>query len=230
MFFLMQKNKKSLNTNNAITSYDTLALQKLSVIFSNYIPWTPSAIRPGAIVKILNDILIHKRRNIIEFGGGISTLYIAYMLKKTGGHLYTVEHDESWITVVNDMLIKENIDDVVTFVHAPMTKSTYSLNNLDWHNENSLEILPDKDKFDLVLVDGPLAYTKKLMFSRYPAIPFLMAKNIIAENSTIILDDINRTGEQTIIKKWEHEFGFKFTNLEKEAGIAISQNGDHYNI
>ena len=230
MFFLRRKIEKSLTTKDVLTTYDVLALQKLTGIIDNYIPWTGSAIRPGAILKILNDIIINKRKNIIEFGGGISTLYIAYMLKKNGGHLYTVEHDENWIAIVRDMLKKENIDDAVTFIHAPMKKSTYSLNDLDWYSESSLDILSDNDKFDLVLIDGPLAYTKKLMLSRYPAVPFLMKKNKIAENATIILDDIHRNGEKTIVKKWEREFGFKFVNLEKEAGIAIRLSSDAYTI
>lgn len=230
MFFLKRKIKEVLATKDTLTSYDILALQQLSGIISNYIPWTSSSIRPSAIVKVVNDILINKRKNIIEFGGGISTLYIAYILKKHGGHLYTVEHDENWIAIVKDILKKENIDDVVTFIHAPMKKSTYSLNNLDWYSEDSLDILSNNDKFDLVLIDGPLAYTESLMLSRYPAVPYLMNKNIISENSTIILDDINRDGEQAIVKKWEQEYGFEFVSSYANGGIAISQTGDFYNI
>jgi len=229
MFFLRREIKKILNQ-DSLVNYDSLSLQQLSGILNNYIPWTSSSIRPGAIVKIINDILINNRRNIIEFGGGMSTLYIAYMLKKNGGHLYTIDHDDNWIELVKEMLKKENLEDVVTFVHAPMEKSKHSIDNLDWYSENSMNTMLGDEQFDLVLVDGPLAYTKDLELSRYPAIPYLMDKNKISESSTIICDDINRNGEQAIVKKWEVEYKLKFKLLFKDGGIAISQTGTFYNI
>lgn len=230
MFFLKNKIRSILTTKNIRTTYDIFALQKLAGIVKNYIPWTSSSIRPSAIVKVINDIFLNKRENIIEFGGGMSTFYIAYALKKNYGHLYTVEHDKNWIVIMKDILKKEHIEDVVTFIHAPLGNSTYSLNALNWYSENALDALSNCNKFDLVLVDGPFAHTKKLSLSRYPAIPFLMKKDKISRNSTIILDDIYRNGEQTIVKKWGKEYGLKFTNLHEDGGIAISNNGNFYNI
>lgn len=224
------KIKKILASENSKKLCDSMALQKLVTLSNSYIPWTSSSIRPSAIVKILNDILINKRKYIIEFGSGISTLYIAKLLKNNGGYLYSVEHDKNWILVVKDILKKEGVEDVVVFAHAPMGKSTYSLNDLEWYDKKSLDVLSTSKKFDLILIDGPMAYTEKLMLSRYPAVPFLMEKDKISKNSTIILDDINRSGEEAIVKKWEQEYGFKFTRLYNDAGIAIAVNGNSYNI
>ena len=229
---IVEKIKEILFNENKAIDYDIFALQKLYNLSKIYIPWTSSSLRPSAVVKILNDIVINKRRKIIEFGSGISTLYIAYILKNNGGHIYTVDHDINWIKIVKKLLEENDIlENIVTFVHSPLKKSSLSLNNLNWYNKEILDAsLPVNDKFDLVIIDGPPAYTKKIWLSRYPAIPFLMKRNKIAKNSTIILDDINRKGEQNIVRKWENEYGFKFINLYKDCGIAIAQNGDSYNI
>lgn len=222
---------KIINILSTKSTYDIFAMQKLNGLLNDYIPWTSSSIRPSAIVKVINDILINKRKNIIEFGSGVSTLYIAKILNKNGGHLYSVEHDENWITIIKQMLKKENIDETVTFIHAPMRKSTLSLNNLDWYNEDNLNnVLCNCNKFDLILIDGPLAYNKDHMLSRYPAIPFLINIDKIAKESTIILDDIERDGEQIIIKKWEKIYNYNFVKSYVDGGIAISQNGNFYNI
>ena len=114
---------------------DTIAIQKLVTLSDGYIPWTASSIRPSAIVKILNDITINERKNIIEFGSGVSTVFIAKTIRNSGGHLYTVDHDGSWIKVVKKMLKKENLGDVVSFIHAPMNASIFSLNKSDWYDE-----------------------------------------------------------------------------------------------
>lgn len=209
---------------------DTIAIQKLVTLSDGYIPWTASSIRPSAIVKILNDITINERKNIIEFGSGVSTVFIAKTIRNSGGHLYTVDHDGSWIKVVKKMLKKENLGDVVSFIHAPMNASIFSLNKSDWYDEKKLRALSEYDPFDLIIVYGPLAYTKELRLSRYPALPFLMSIQKVHKNATVILDDIDRRGEQEIISLWEKGFGFRFSLLFKDGGIAVSQNGGRYNI
>jgi len=228
--YLKNKIKSILATERSKALSDVTALQKLTALSNSYIPWTSSSVRPSAIVKILNDILINNRKNIIEFGAGVSTLYIAKILKENGGHLQTVEHDSEWIEIVKEMLRKNGTDDMVSFVHAPMNKCRLSLDGLAWYDEGALNSIMGDVQFDLVFIDGPLAYTKELRLSRYPALPFLMNLNKVKENVTIILDDINRSGEQEIIDLWEINFGFKFVKLFDEAGVAISQNGKFYNI
>jgi predicted O-methyltransferase YrrM len=56
-------------------------------------PWPGSAIAPSALRTILNEIEINSRNIIVEFGCGISTLYIAKVLKNTEGHITTIEND-----------------------------------------------------------------------------------------------------------------------------------------
>jgi predicted O-methyltransferase YrrM len=47
---------------------------------------------------ILNDIVIHQRKNIVELGAGISTAYIAALLRKNkiDANFTTIEENEQW--------------------------------------------------------------------------------------------------------------------------------------
>src|SRR4051812_25558744 len=46
-------------------SYDTFALVALQEFALGYVPWSQSAIRPSALVCVLNDIKVNRRRMIV---------------------------------------------------------------------------------------------------------------------------------------------------------------------
>jgi predicted O-methyltransferase YrrM len=227
---IKNKIKNYLTTNTKKNIHDIYALEKLSPLNINYSVWTSSAIRPSAIVKILNEIIVNNKKIIIEFGSGLSTIYIAKTLKKMGGKLYSIENDENWIEIVKKMLKDDGLEDCVHFIHAPLKPSSLSLNNLDWYDENLLNNLKRDEKIDLVLVDGPMAFSKDIELSRYPAIPLLHNNNHLGEDTTIILDDINRNGEEKILRLWEKKFNIKFSRLYADGGIAIKINKKAFNI
>jgi hypothetical protein len=68
-------------------------------------------------------------------------------------------------------------------------------------------------KFDLVLIDGPLAHKKGLSLSRYPTLHFLFTKGLLNLKCSVYLDDIQRKAEMEIIKRWEVLFKCKFNPL-----------------
>ncbi|NOX50787.1 MAG: class I SAM-dependent methyltransferase, partial [Gammaproteobacteria bacterium] len=76
---------------------DGKALQQLNPLIEGYMPWSGSAMRPCALVAVLNDIIVNRRKCIVECGGGISTIFIGRLLNRTSdAHLYTIEHDKEW--------------------------------------------------------------------------------------------------------------------------------------
>jgi hypothetical protein len=102
---------------------EILAAQYLAPLSGPYLPWSRAALAPSAIATILNDIIINNRQVIVEFGGGISTIYIARLLAKhNSGKLITVEHDLDWLKILQDMLDAEKISERVSLVHAPLTE------------------------------------------------------------------------------------------------------------
>jgi hypothetical protein len=185
---------------------DLLAMQQLAPLAKTYLPWSVSAMRPSGLVKVLNDIVVHQRKSIVECGGGLSTYFIAQLLKERGGHLITIEHSAEWCEILRQFLDGQGLADVVQIVHAPLAPTSHAYQGkADWYDQKIVGDAVRGQKIDLLLVDGPPAYDPSIMFARYPAAPFF--RPYFAESYTIVLDDANRKGERAIVERWERELG-----------------------
>lgn len=207
---------------------DIIANNYLAPLSTSYLPWTQSAMRPSGLVAVLNEITINRRQSIVECGGGISTFYIARLLKEKGGHLYTIEHDQKWCELLGKELAKENLSEQVSLIFAPLNISNIEIEinqentiNTNWYSLPILEAKLSSLKIDFLMVDGPPAYALDIQFSRYPAVPFLSP--YFAEDYTVILDDINRPGEQKVVEAWEAQLGIVFERRLSQGNIAIGR-------
>ena len=211
------------------SSNDAVALQILSALSTTYQPWTPSALTPSALVKILNEIVLNRRTCIVECGGGISTIYIAKVLKQQrNGHLYTIEDDLDWIEILKSLLEEEALSEYVTIIPAPLVTCELALENNLWYDLSLFRSYLSPGTIDLLIVDGPPAYDKPRRLSRYPALPAL--RDFFAPNLTVILDDINRSGEAEILVKWANEFGLTFEKYLCDGDIAIARTQGGYRV
>ena len=201
---------------------DILAMHYLKPIFDNYLPWNCYAIRPSGLVKIINEITINNRTSILECGGGISTIYIAKILQEHGGHLYTIEHDVDWVKFLKKLLAQQGLTQYVSIITAPLEDCPISFkgDRSLWYSLDTLKNAFNNVEIDLLIVDGPPAYTKKTMYARYPAVPFL--KQYFASDYAVILDDIRRSGEKKIVARWQNELGINFVRYPIQGGIAIA--------
>ncbi len=207
---------------------DTYALEQLQILSSDYLVWSSSSMRPSAIVQILNEIIVNNRSTIVEFGCGITTVYIAKILKQYGGHLYSVEDNNRWTDIVSTMLTQNGVSEQVTFIEAPLKKSNYSLESCDWYDEDIVKNLLKNIELDMLIIDGPPAYMEHISLSRYPAIPVLLDQ--LSDDFCIILDDIDRAGEEAILTLWEKELNVEFNHYYIKGGIAIARSKDGFNV
>src|SRR3954471_15653391 len=83
---------------------DMLAMQALAPLSCNYLPWSQASMRPSGLIAVLNDIVINNRTSIVECGGGVSTFYIARLLKRRGGHIFSIENDDAWAKLLQKSL------------------------------------------------------------------------------------------------------------------------------
>lgn len=196
--------------------------------FNTYLPYSKSSLNYSSISYLLNDITINNRKNVIEFGGGISTVYLAKLAKSKKNELkiITIDHDKGWISILKEILEKEGVSDYVTLIHSPLVESEKSFENNKWYDEKIIIESIKGIEFDLVIVDGPLAFTRDIELSRYPALPFI--NNYLSERNAVFLDDTNRKGERKIIKEWEKKFKRFFNELNTSSMISIK--GEHFNI
>lgn len=203
---------------------------QLNQLFSDtpaYIPLTKWAISPSTIAHVLNDIIVEDRKNIIEFGSGASTVYIAKLLKtnKIKASFFSVESSPDWAMKITKQLELLGLSDFVTVIIAPIKsiKSSFALGEQKvWYD---IDVLCDRlisvNNIDIVLVDGP--YGGLTPHARYSAIPFL--KDKLAENYSIFLDDVHRKGEKNIIESWETTLNCKAKIIER---YAVLNNNEEF--
>jgi hypothetical protein len=196
---------------------DIWAMQALAPLASPYLPWTYFAMRPSGVVAILNDIAVNHRTHIVECGGGVSTLYIARLLRERDGHLYTVEESKVWVETLSDQLAREHLTEHVSLIHAPIEEIRLDGAAHRWYSPGALSSLTERGDIDLLIVDGPVAEDDPRI--RYPALPVFHRS--LKAGATVVVDDIDRLGEQQIVSRWEDELGLRFDRRFLN-GIAIA--------
>jgi hypothetical protein len=206
---------------------DIYALNILEPAFrGGYLPFTKFSLRPACLAMVVNDMIINRRKTIVEFGSGISTFAIARSIKNNGldATLFSVEHDESWLQFVAARLEKEKLDDIVELVHAPLMPCELALDGSDWYATVVLTDRLNGCHPDMVIVDGPPAFESGKIKVRYPALPFLHDR--LATAVSIYLDDVDRDGERETMEKWSAAYGLRFDIRESSFGYAV--RGRHF--
>lgn len=203
----------------AYTEADLHAWHVLEPLATEYLPWTSSSLRPLGLVTVLNEIHVRGRTTIVECGGGVSTVFIARLLERLGdGLLTTLEHSDEWIAFLQRQLAREGLGHRVRVVHAPLAPHPLGWDG-PWYDEAAVTAgLPDAP-IDLLIVDGPPAVQPGTERSRYPALPVLADR--LSPDAAVVLDDVQRRGEQEVLVRWEAEHELRFERRFQEGGIAI---------
>ena len=119
----------------------------------------------------------------------------------------------------------EHVD--LKFIYAPLTQVSTLGYSTQWYDKESFDVIKD-NKFDCVIVDGPAAHGNNAII-RYPAMETIVDQ--LFEDYCIFLDDINRSGEQIIQKKWCDEYNLRlFKSKDGFCGTLRKHNMHCYNI
>lgn len=138
---------------------------------------------------------IESTGNILECGSGVTTLLMG-VLSGRGREVWSLEHSADWRALIAGALEKNGISpDRVCF--SPLV----DYGKFSWYDP-PLTQMPSE--FSLVICDGPPGATKG---GRYGLLPVMLER--LTDQCLILLDDADRPGEVELIKRWEVEFGFK---------------------
>jgi predicted O-methyltransferase YrrM len=208
--------------------HDVLALQMLSKLCDRYIPCTNASLRPSAILLLVNDIVLNHRTRVVEFGTGISTVYLSAAVAQNGGQVISFDHDAQWQSRVAEWL-PDQARSAVSLTCAPlrpMPKNDQETS--EWYDTIVVSAaLGAFGSIDLVLFDGPPACQESRSLARRPGLSFV--RPYLNSSATIVLDDINRKGEQTIAHEWSITLNHPYTDLTVRAGVALWSFGSQYN-
>ena len=196
-----------------------------------YLPWGAGTMRVAGLVAVCNDVVLSARRCVVEIGSGTSTVLLARLLRERwpdgGSRHVAVEHDAEWARWVVEQLGREGLSDRTTVLHVPLAPHPHGQAGLPWYDDERLRVGLDAalgaERVDLLVVDGPPADTADKVLARYPALPVLHPR--LAPGATVVLDDVERPGEQEVLNRWERELDVRFQRRATSAGVAVGRVG-----
>jgi hypothetical protein len=161
------------------------------------LPYSAMSISPLAMIYIINHILIHKIQYMVEFGTGISTIFLNNLITKNNLRIkiISIDHDINWQATIKNEYQLNNIE----FIHAPLN-SVNSFNGIqyNWYNLDCLQCI-DKSKVEFVVIDGPIGIDSP--YERAGAFEFFK-NELERENFSILLDDSNYPALREIMNKY----------------------------
>jgi Methyltransferase domain len=210
---------------------DPSAMAKLMPLLVGYpfLPFSNSGLGAAELVILLNDIVMNRRRRVLEFGSGVSTILIARLAsvnQLNNFQIISVDDNSQWLDVVRQLLAREGLEPYVRTTYAPLTDSPLGIHGLKWYDVGTLEQAVSDIQFDMVVVDGPAAYRQELRHARYPAAPFVVGR--LAKGFSFYLDDTHRRGEREIMRLWRDRHGLQFTRVTEH--LATFQKGEAFNV
>ncbi|MEY4884726.1 MAG: hypothetical protein RL151_35 [Bacteroidota bacterium] len=222
--FVRRKNERLRRENIAVSQVHSLLNS------GPYLPFNTGTIDSISMAAIFNDITLNNRKRIVELGSGVSTIMLARLIKKNGlsdTKLMSVDHKPEWTRLIRNMLEAEGLDDLVTFVAAPLAASTFSVDDNLWYDERILETAFNEfgHDIDCLIVDGPNASSAGNHRARYPALPYMFHR--MHEKCVVFLDNADRKGEQEILYLWR-SFGIAVDMITP--GFAAMYRGEHFYI
>lgn len=137
---------------------------------------------------------------MLECGSGLSTVIVGIVAQHTGNTLWTLEHIPEWGGRLQGYLSRFALANVRLCV-APLS----SYGDFDWYTP-PMDAMPTQ--FDFVICDGPPAKTRG---GRYGLGQIM--KDRLAQGCTILLDDAERSSEQSIMQRWAQELPCTYLQL-----------------
>jgi len=201
-------------------SHNLESLHLLPPLGLPFVPQTSFALSASAIRIILNDVVLHQRRCVVELGSGISTLYLSKILsERANSHLITVDHDADWLARIGEMLRRIGSAAVVQLVHAPLEPVADSA-GARWYCQAAIERALLGPFVDSVIVDGPKARGPDDAETRRPALA-AVAPYLNSEGAVVFLDDVKRGGERRIYERWSADFDLERVPDAEFCGLGI---------
>jgi predicted O-methyltransferase YrrM len=169
---------------------------------------------PDFCALVAKQIISSRPSAILEIGSGVSTVVAGLALKKTGGMILSIDHDDRFYLETEKELNRHDLSDIARVHHSPLSQIDVGTDSYLWYELSFLDMI---SSIDLLIVDGPPARNQK--HSRYPALPLLHDK--LSENAVIILDDGRRQDEREIAEMWAKNYDLEYRFVETEKGAFV---------
>ena len=156
------------------------------------------AASPDIVAVLVDDLLSHRPRLVVECGSGVSTLWLALVTRRfeLPTRIVSLDHDPHFAALTRQALIQHGVDHLVEVRDAPLAPIELGGHKTDWYETSAIDDLHD---VGLLFVDGPPDATGPL--ARFPAVPLFRER--LAARATVLLDDLVRPSEQEVAMRWQ---------------------------
>lgn len=196
-------------------SYDYLATHLSGGMVIPYNAWS---ISPQGMMVIVNHILINDVKTIVEFGTGISTVFLNNLSVKNNLDLkiISVDHDAKWQSIIRDKYKATQ----VSYICAPLTsRMSFGQHAFSWYDLDALKTI-DKKKTDFVIVDAPIGSGS--LYERAGAFEFFK-EELGNSHFSCYLDDTNQAHFAEIMLHY-------FPDAKMYPNFAIAGLGKQYEV
>ncbi|QPQ54799.1 class I SAM-dependent methyltransferase [Allosphingosinicella flava] len=173
----------------------------------------------GLLTLLVDHILTHKPKLVVEFGAGATSLILAKALEKAGGgKLISFDQHADFVDLTRGWLADHGLDADIRAV--PLRPSPDGWPGL-WYDHGPLP-----DGIDMMVIDGPPWTIHP--FTRGAA-SSLFGK--VAPGGTVFLDDAARPGERIVARRWKKLYpdfsfrlwkgGTKGTLIGRKKGLTL---------
>jgi predicted O-methyltransferase YrrM len=153
------------------------------------------ALNPTDLLDLLHLVRTRKPKLVLELGSGTSTVWMAYVLKETGGRLVSLDHETGYARRTRAALEQHGLTEVAEVRDAPLRPVVLDGRTFPWYDADAIADLGD---VDLLVIDGPPEKTGP--DARYPAMRVLEKQ--LADAATILFDDAHRDDERAALRSW----------------------------
>lgn len=176
------------------------------------------------LYTILKCLYIKKPKRILEFGSGQSTILVdKFLSQHPDSHCLTIEDDEQWYNLIKEKVTQPNHDYIRMNLKPIKVKVNGKL-----YFPNFYQIEDIRDRFNLILLDGPKGSKNRLGLLNY------IHSLIDPTDFVIILDDINRKYDAMLgeaILKHLRGAGIECSNFlvygRKYQSVILSENNNY---
>lgn len=173
------------------------------------------AISPDFGAILYAEIVTRRPRLVVELGGGVSSLIIAYALEAVGenGRLVSIDHDANYSAETKTRLQQHGLEQYCEQRVAPLEPITLDGSPVRYYARDALDAVGG---IDLLVVDGPPQAHEPQPLMRYPALPLLRSQ--LAPGALVLIDDAARGDETEMVKRWKSrwpEFTARYLYTEK---------------
>jgi methyltransferase family protein len=145
----------------------------------------------------------HRPALIVECGSGRSTVVLAEAVAAYDGYVVALEHMPEYFMSSVWLLTESGLSHYGEVRLARLEPHGRAALAPDWYARTAWD---DLHGIGMLVVDGPPGGSSR--YARSPALPLL--RNRLLPGCVVVLDDVNRESEQTIMNEW----GIKMTLVE----------------